>query len=349
MTKKMIKPYLLLSVIAFVMCLMGSFNVVGQADNNEQNEDAIAGSLEVKTIIPENQIDKTKTYFDLLMSAGTEQVIQVELKNTSQKEDIVAVIQINDATTNNNGTVEYTKSEKRDSTLKVGISDLVRTDSEVVIPANQTKTLFIQITMPTEKLDGVILGGIVISEEKQRALNEKKSTGTTVINKFAYTIGLLLTENEKEAEVKLKLTTVTIGKVNYRKFIKANIQNTQPVIIKDMMIEAKIYLKEGKEIFFTQTSENINMAPNSNFDYLISMEKNEFPAGNYILEVKAKNSEKEWTMQKEFTIVEKENKKLNETTNQLEATSSRKLIFYIVLLLFILWSINWKNRNRRKK
>lgn len=348
MIKKIIKIHLLLAIMMFVIGLLCSFVTVVQADNNEQNEDTTVGSLEVRAIIPDNQRDKSKTYFDLRMNAGTEQVIQVELKNTSSKENIVAVIQINDATTNNNGSVEYTKNEKRDSSLNVGISDIVKTDSEVIIPANQTKTLDIQIAMPTEKLDGVLLGGIVIREEKQKAINEKKRTGTTVINQFAYTIGLLLTENEKEVEAKLKLTSVTIGEVNYRKFIKANIQNTQPVIVRDLAIEAKIYLKEGKELFFTQSSDNINMAPNSNFDYLVSMEKNEFPAGNYILKVKAKNGKNEWTMEEEFTIVGKETKSLTEATNKLKTTSPWKLTVSIFLLLFILWSVTWK-RNRSLK
>lgn len=344
MIKKIIMIHLLLSMIAFVIGLVSSFEEVVLAENNEQNGETMAGYLEVKTIIPDNQRDKSKTYFDLLMSPGAEQVIQVELKNTSSKENIVAVIQINDATTNNYGIVEYAKNEKRDSSLKVGISDIVKTDSEVVIPANQTKTLFVQITMPTEKLNGVLLGGIVIREEKQKEINEKNHTGPAVINQFAYTIGLLLTENEKPAEESLALRKVTIGKVNYRKFIKANIQNSQPVIMKDMTIEAKIYLKEGGKIFFTQSSENINMAPNSNFDYLVSMEKNEFPAGKYILEIKARSVEKEWTMEKEFTIVEREHKKLAKTTNGIEDISLWKLIFCILLPLFILWSIYWKNR-----
>lgn len=40
-------------------------------------------------VIPENQIDKNQTYFDLKMQPGQKQTIQVQMKNDTNKEVVV--------------------------------------------------------------------------------------------------------------------------------------------------------------------------------------------------------------------------------------------------------------------
>lgn len=96
-------------------------------------------NFSVKTVMPDNQIDKSKTYFNLKMNSGQQQDITVTLKNDTKK-DITVEVGVNTAKTNSNGVVEYGKSSiKNDSSLKYNISDIVKGPSSIVIPASSSK------------------------------------------------------------------------------------------------------------------------------------------------------------------------------------------------------------------
>lgn len=65
----------------------------------------------VEAHIPNNQIDKEKTHFNLLMSPKPEQLIEVTVYNTSD-EEITVNITITNAFTNSKGLVIYNELEK---------------------------------------------------------------------------------------------------------------------------------------------------------------------------------------------------------------------------------------------
>ncbi|MCJ7968766.1 MAG: DUF916 domain-containing protein [Lactococcus lactis] len=89
----------------------------------------------VQAVIPENQIDKSQSYFDLKMSPGQIQDIQVNLYNDTDK-DVTIEITPHAATTNQNGVVEYnTQNNKKDDTLKIAFQDIAKTEEEVTVGA----------------------------------------------------------------------------------------------------------------------------------------------------------------------------------------------------------------------
>ncbi len=115
----------------------------------------------VTAVIPENQIDKNQSYFDLKMKPGQKQTLQVQMKNDTDK-DVIVETYANTAITNSNGIVDYsTKNPKFDSTLKFPFSKIAKVQKETKIPAKSTVTLDVNVEMPNEPFDGVILGGTV--------------------------------------------------------------------------------------------------------------------------------------------------------------------------------------------
>lgn len=66
----------------------------------------------VTAVIPENQIDKSQTYFDLKMQPGQKQTIQVQMKNDTNKEVVVESF-ANTAITNSNGITDYSTVEAK--------------------------------------------------------------------------------------------------------------------------------------------------------------------------------------------------------------------------------------------
>ena len=304
---------------------------------------AFAGEMNfvVKTVIPDNQIDKNQTYFDLRMAPGQEQDLSVEMSNSTSK-DITVSVNVNTAITNSNGVVEYNNnSTKRDSSLKISFKDIAKTDKEVTIPANSTKTQLIHIQMPKDEYDGTILGGIYFTENTKEDDKDKNSKGSQIINKYAYVVGVKLTENDNEVKPELRLNSVKASQENYRNIIAANIQNYNAAILKDLKVEGKIYKKGSDEVLYSATNEDLRMAPNSNFDFGISLDNKPFRPGKYTFKGVATSGVRKWTFEKDFEIKSGESNRFNKSSVSLEKDNTWLYILIVALVLFVLLIIIW--------
>lgn len=85
--------------------LFMSFSMRVSAEENPSN-------VAISAVIPDNQIDKNKTYFDLLMTPGEEQELEVVLTNSSD-EAITMESSVNSAITNDNGVVDYSQAKPK--------------------------------------------------------------------------------------------------------------------------------------------------------------------------------------------------------------------------------------------
>lgn len=102
----------------------------------------------VKANIPENQIDKSKTYFDLKMTPGQKQDVSLTISNSS-KEKATIIITPNIALTNQNGVIDYNQEKaKQDSSLKVPITDIISDKQKVTLEPQETKDVVFTLQMP---------------------------------------------------------------------------------------------------------------------------------------------------------------------------------------------------------
>lgn len=312
------KQHVFLLVCTLFLLLIGGF----KAYASEMN-------FAVQAIIPENQIDKSQTYFDLQMKPGQSQDLMVEMRNDTS-EPVTINILPNTAITNQNGIVEYSDIETvRDSSLKVGFKDIATTENEVTIAAKSKKQIAVHVQMPKDSYDGVILGGIYFTEKSSQS-EVKESKGSQIINRYAYVIGVKLTETDKVVNPELRLNSVQATQVNYRNVIAANIQNYTPSIIKDLKIDGKVYSKGGNKVLYSESRENLRMAPNSNFNYAISLNNKPFKPGKYTFKGVAKSGGREWKFEKDFEIKGEESRKYNK-----EAVSLEKDYTWIYILVGI--------------
>lgn len=290
-------------------------------------------NFSVQTIIPDNQIDKTQTYFDLKMTPKQEQDLEVEMRNDTEK-DVTIEVGANNAVTNDNGIVDYNSPNKeKDSTLKISFKDIVTVEKEVTIPAKSQQKLKVKIIMPDKSYDGVILGGIYFKEKEN---SETENKDVQVINTYAYTIGVKLTETETEVKPNLVVNAVEASQVNYRNAVKATIQNTEAAILKDLIIDGKVYEKGKSEVLYQSKQEGLRMAPNSSFNYAISTNNKEFKPGTYVFKGEATAGEQNWKFEKEFTIASTDAKKLNSEAVQIETDNTWMYILIGTILLSLL-------------
>lgn len=292
------KKIILLIVILILTIFPTSIN----AENREVD-------FSVKAVLPENQINDNKSYFDLKMRPAQEQDIQVIVFNSGKKEIKVKTTVYN-ATTNQNGIVVYNQSNKKvDSSLVVPLTEIVKVkDEEIVIAASESKTVTASIKMPKEEFDGIILGGLHFEKVDEEV--DATSRGAQIKNKYAYVIGLQLSETNNEVAPVLNLLSVYPTLVNHRTAVVANIQNSEPVLLSDLTVRAEVFHKGKSEVLHESTKENIHMAPNSNMDFVINWRNQRMEEGSYHLKLQAASGEYDWEWDEIFTIGN-EAKKLN--------------------------------------
>ncbi|WYJ91478.1 hypothetical protein A5888_003515 [Enterococcus sp. 9E7_DIV0242] len=325
------------------------------AHGEEKSEVLSGGGFSFEVVQPENQRDKNKGYFDLRMTPGQQQTVQIKLVNPTNIETTVSV-KLNGAKTNKNGVIEYGPSTiENDASLISPFENLVKGPDEVKIPANSETTLDLEITMPTEAYDGVITGGIELQNLSSDA--EENQTGA-VINKYAYLIGMVLSETDTEVKPDMALNKVYPELSNYRNSIFVNFSNTQAAIVDDMTIDAQISKKGSDEVLYDTKSASMRMAPNSMIDFPISMQGERMIAGDYTAKIVVTTEADRWEWTEEFKITDEDADKFNgEDLNLLQEQGvDWKLIamivggvFLLVVIVFVLIRRFSSNGKKKKK
>ncbi|WP_086314708.1 hypothetical protein A5821_002317 [Enterococcus sp. 7F3_DIV0205] len=314
----------------------------------------VGSAVSVKPILPKNQHNSEATYYDLRMKPSQEQELNLELANTSDTEQKVT-FQINDATTNDSGDIDYSdrsKSISRDKSLKISLKDIATIESELIIPAKKTITTRVYLKMPENKFDGMILGGIkVVSSEKNNKLSDSDDKRQ---DKKTYIVAVKLTETDTPIVAKLNLLTILSSRESNKTVIKATIQNDQAVNLEDIEFVAKVYKKDSDQLFSQSKVTGYRMAPNSSFVFKLDEENKKFSAGKYQIELTAKSkaTNQEWQWKKELEIAKSDNRK-DRTAK--DVTDKEKIMLYTIIcvitfvLLLLLLLILLILRKRKEK
>lgn len=289
-------------------------------------------NFSVESVLPDNQRDKKQTYFDLRMKPGQEQTVYVKLKNTTKK-DVTVNIGANEAKTNMNGTTQYDENKiERDSTLEYSLADLVTVKKEVVVKPNTEEKVAVKIKMPKEDFKGVILGGLSFQQKESEVESESsgEDEGLSIKNRFSYNLAMMLSTNDDEVKPELVLNDVKADLYNARTVIKANIQNTQPMLMNQLEVKANVTKKGETEELFKKDTKEMQMAPNSNFDYTIPLEGKAIEAGEYTLNMEAESMGEKWKWSKDFTVSDADAAKFAEKDVDVEVEESSNWLWWVI-------------------
>lgn len=312
----------------FILCFFITINPVKASELN----------FGVQAELPENQKDSKKTYFDLSVTANQKQTVYIQLTNSTTKA-VTIEPKINEAKTNNNGNVQYDQNAiKRDPQLKKIITDYVKVQREIVIPPNDSVHLPIEIKIPKEGFEGILLGGILL-QQKSSELEKSKETkdGLGIKNNYAYVVAIQLDEKNEAIKPELGLNEVKANQKNYRNVITASLQNKTPVLINQLEVKAKIF--KNKQLLYTHEQKTMQMAPMSNFEFAIPLQGKELKPGKYILEMEANSLQNHWRFTKEFEIKSNEAKQLNSLDVTIKKDDTWFIVGFVLfcfLLCFIL-------------
>lgn len=356
----------LLFLIAGIVILFGAGDFVQASELN----------FAVNPIIPENQIDKDKTYFDLELSPGQTQTLEVQLKNDTDKE-LTVEASINSATTNLNGVVEYGPNDiKPDSSLAYNLKDYAGVAQEIKIPSKQVITVPIDLKMPEQTFDGVMAGGITFKEKNTESTDPSADQkGLAIKNEYSYVIALVMRQNTTPVQPDLQLLTVEPSQVNARNVINIGLQNPTASYLNQLKLSGKITKKGSQKMIYAIDSTGLQMAPNSNFSYPVSLNGQKLEPGDYHLDLtaygmkstdgpyKAKDENgqeisfnKKWTFTKDFTIKDTVAEKLNKKDVSIEKPNNMWLylligglvLIILVLLFFLLFKRKKRDEEEKK-
>ena len=341
--------------LAFIFSLgvtMGLFNhLQAMAKTNDSQNNDIGFSVSAR--IPNDQINKKNTFFDLKMTKGKSQTLKTVIYNTTNQ-DIKIQTAIHTAYTNSNGTIEYvTPSKSFDKSLKTRMSRITKIsgDKVVTVPANGSKTVSAQVEIPNKNFDGVILGGWYFKRVDQKVTGSVKKS-MNVTNQYSYVIGLKYTMG-KVPSPKLVLGNVKAGMSNYHRGIFPELRNVTPVIVPNVTLHTTIKSKNSGKVVKDVTKKQVQMAPNSVFKYPILTGNKQLQAGNYHLHLVAKNDQHRWVFDKDFTISNEDAQKFNSASVDNSGISIWWLVglgaLGMLVLVGIIWLVIWYIKKRSKQ
>lgn len=293
-------------------------------------------SFYVTPEFPESQIEGSNSYFDLNLGVGETETLALKLQNASS-EAIQVQVTPHTAYTNVHGVVEYGKdAQEPDSSLTYLLDELIDPSGVIELAGNETKTISIPLHMPEESFEGFLAGGLRISEVKEeQEETTSNEEGVAIKNEFAYVVGVIVSNSRDSVQPDLDLLAVFADQLNYRNVISATIQNFTPTFVNRMAVEATVQRVGEDEVLYKASEEMMQMAPNSNFDFPISLEGDRLQSGEYVLNLKATSGEEEWTWVRTFTIEADEARALNRSDVTIDSSLNWWMIGSIVLVILL--------------
>lgn len=318
------------------------------------DKETAAGGFTYKVIYPKNQHTEV-SYFDLRMKPGQKQTAIIQMSNNSDKE-ITVDVSLNGTKTNSNGVLENGPSSlEKDSSLKYDFAEIVKGKESVVIPPKQTIDYALDITMPETTFDGIISGGIYMIERDQES---EKQTGM-IKNKYAYLVGMLLTETDKEIKPDLELNKVYADLKNYRNTIIVDFSNTKPAYLDYMTVDVQVMGEKSDEVLYETKQTKMRMAPNSKINFPVSMNGEKMIPGKYRAHILVTSQAGDkWEWEQDFVITDEEADKFNQEDVSLlqENRINWQLIVMIILgvlalilIVFVIVRMINKKKNDKKR
>lgn len=303
---------------------------------------------------PESQVEGSGRYFDLNSEPGRTEELTLKIQNANDQAKTIEIT-AHTAFTNVQGVVEYGKdTEKADPTLPYSLADLIEPPVPIELAGNETKTVKVMLNMPKKAFSGFLAGGLRIAEVKEKPQEtETSGEGVAIKNEFAYVIGVVVSNDRSAVKPDLDLLDVFADQLNYRNVISANLQNFTPTFVNHLEVEATVQKEGENDILYRAKQEQMQMAPNSNFNFPISLEGDRFRSGDYMLKMTARSGEEEWQWERKFTIEADKARALNQQDVTIDTSINWWLVAAVILILFLLLILVWllikKQRAKNKE
>ncbi|WP_125713303.1 DUF916 and DUF3324 domain-containing protein [Companilactobacillus kedongensis] len=301
-------------------------------------------SYSIQSVLPDNQIDKNESYFDLKVEPNKDQTLKIIIFNTGSK-SIKVTAEVNNAYTADSATIGYDKYNKK--TYKSTLPELTSLvegarRKSVSLKAGESKEVSFNVKSPDKEYKGIILGGVTTIAN----VSPTKSKNLNIQNQVRYVKGVVLRSKDDAINPDMHLTDAYPKAVSGSKGIAFKMDNTAPININNVKLAASIK-HNSKNLKYH--AKNLQIAPNSQFDYFIPIDN--FTAGKYKAKITltGKNGFKQ-VFTKTITVSKTDVKQVQQQTEPVKQNNHQWIIILvgIVLLIFVaLWMyLYYAQRNK---
>src|SRR5699024_3221195 len=272
------------SIVKLFLCIVLCICFLQLPHVNADNISNNAAEFTISPVYPREQKEDDAGYFDLNVKKSTTVPVKVKISNLNKNQDIEYLIKVGNATTNDNGTINYTNfKNKKDTTAKYQLTDFIsKTElkQKVTVKAGSSSEVTVNLKVPKQKFPGTIAGGIYVERLTNAYVNEKSGMNTR--NHFSMTLQIILTEQAKVKRIDKKINK----KNNVKKLINKNVNNYQ-------------------------------VETNSSFNFLASDSSNQIGDGEYTIDMHLQTRKRKWHLVRDYTITAKQGGPLTKRTGWL--------------------------------
>lgn len=260
----------------------------------------------VTPVIPENQLEDTKDYFNLSVPAVMDQTLELVIINESVESKDFHLTLL-DGMTTNDGTISYDNKHTYSDSKRYKIAEIAQLEkNEVTVEPNSSETVKIQLKNTVKDFFGMILGAVNISQKEEA---DKKAG---VSNSFAYTIPIKIRVAEDNNDYKLTYDGLTVDVEKVKKALALTFQNPNPNILRKLNLTFSIYKKgDSATPLYKNDMNEIELAPNSLFTPLLSLTEAKLKAGEYVLKIDAKSDVLNESWESEFKLSTAQGQSIN--------------------------------------
>ncbi len=250
-----------------------------------QNKNVHADTVpfSVKPVQSKLQRDKQENYFDILLKPGHTTKIETELTNKTAH-SVVVDVAARSAQTNNNGLVDYTDIQKRDTTLQTDMREILTGPKEITVPAKASVIYSASLAMPSSHKSGLIVGGLIFKPQQQRTTNTK-SKQVGVVNQYQYTLMVLARSQNKTWQPKLQFNKPGTKQTYGHTQIYVGLHNVSGTFLNQLQVDSTATNMSNNKRY-NGSNSNMQMAPNSHFNFGINLPLN-VKSGVYMIHTKA--------------------------------------------------------------
>ncbi len=328
---------------------------LANADNTSSQNQA---KYTIQAELPDNQINKQVSFFDLKVTPGSSQDLKFKINNTDNV-DHTYLVEVNQAMTNNNGIIDYsTHGSKLDPSQKYNIESMFPKPQKIAVASNTSQEVSLHMTSPNTDFKGMILGGIRILQLGQTDnIKQDNSKKLSVNNQFAYVLGVQIQQNTDAVKPNLRLEAAHVSKFNGTPDVAAELQNDTPTIINQGEVKASVTAQGGSQKLLQIDKKDMSIAPNTHFNLPVNLSNQSLKPGKYTMRIAAKgdNGTQQWNMARNFTITKNASNKLKKAA-AVTATASQPnyklivtlaIIAALLIIALLIWNFKLQKGRRR--
>lgn len=316
------------------------------------------------TAQPVDSVYQQVGYFKFNTMPNQITTLNVAIKNTTNKSEVVDA-KIQNGLSNPNGSTWYTTlTSAKDTKLldkNRAITKYVTGPSKVSLKPKEQKVVTYTVKAPSNINTGTLLGGLSFEKESKGQKHATKS-GIVVYTQVATRLSI---EANYQSQPKATIDMGNVADIDVNPtspYITVPLTNAQPVIAKNIQINYTVYNKDKSKVLFKKTTSKAQstiMAPSTSINYHIPWSAKDFNAGKYKLvlnvETDTQNTTKEYTINVKGTNVSHYTKisnakkvVVNQTSPILKAVIA-VLSVAVAALLFIIFKRNKKDDKKDDK